>query len=356
MKTNDNKHLRLHKMIMEKITIDTFITDEKVNKVFISSLMDTPTGGLDAKTRKPLKKEILGSGDCDQLINTQDVWARDYMPIQLTENVFLSYIYRPDYLVKDEDGAFITNWQLHGVYSRRDKSLLKDKHIVEIPIVLDGGNVIKAELNGNPCMIMCDKVLKENRISKEAFEAWWKEWWKSNFEGTEMELILLPWEGEELNPIGHADGIVRYLGNGYVLMTNYADFDEWYEDDHADKLVDALTRRGDGGRGLDREKIIMLRYLDKQSFKSDSHFRHLFDNTWGYINYLQVGRNILVPSLGHDKLDDEALKQIRDAFKCAGNEVKVRLIGVDMLSILKDKDGKTNSGGALNCLTWTVKE
>ena len=32
----------------------------------------------------------------------KDIWTRDFMPIQLEENVFLKYQYAPDYLVKIE--------------------------------------------------------------------------------------------------------------------------------------------------------------------------------------------------------------------------------------------------------------
>ena len=44
---------------MERITADNFITDNKTNKVFISSLIDGETGGLDVDTRSELKANIL---------------------------------------------------------------------------------------------------------------------------------------------------------------------------------------------------------------------------------------------------------------------------------------------------------
>ena len=84
---------------MKKITAKNFITDNKTNKVFLSSLIDKTSGALDVDTRTKLKSKIKKFfPDCELLYNTMDVWARDYMPIQLTEDVFLSYTYKPDYL------------------------------------------------------------------------------------------------------------------------------------------------------------------------------------------------------------------------------------------------------------------
>ena len=103
---------------MERITADNFITDNKTNKVFISSLIDGETGGLDVDTRSELKANILEFARNGELLyNTLDVWARDYMPFQLTHDVFLSFTYKPDYLQDSPD--YVTNWQVHRVYTKK---------------------------------------------------------------------------------------------------------------------------------------------------------------------------------------------------------------------------------------------
>ncbi len=110
---------------MEKpriITAANFITDDKTNKVFVSSWIDKPTGNLDLTEddKHLLKDEILKTGQfCGLLYNTTDIWARDYMPIQLTDDLFLSYTYKPDYLNKYPTS--VTNWQLHGVSTKDNK-------------------------------------------------------------------------------------------------------------------------------------------------------------------------------------------------------------------------------------------
>lgn len=327
---------------MEKILTKDFITDDKTNKVFISSLIDTETGDLDKEARANVKSCIMQfEKDCELLYNTKDVWARDYMPIQLTKNTYLGYTYKPDYLTKSPEYAkCVTNWKLHNVHA--EKYDFNGFKVVQIPLILDGGNVVKAILDDKPCMIMCDKVLLENNIDKKNFHKWWKEWWEENFEGTEMELVLLPWEGPKVDPIGHADGMIRYIDKNKVLITNYKDYKD-YNEEHYNAMMEELGRFN----------VISLHFSDLEQFKNNKLFSVLLDRSWCYINYLQVGTRILVPRLGYDLLDNEALKQIREAF--SANEDEIELISQDMTSIVEDMNDKKNSGGALNCLTWTIQ-
>lgn len=326
---------------MERITADNFITDDRTDKVYISSLIDTVSGALDINTRSALKTSILKfSRNCEPLYNTMDVWARDYMPIQLTLDVYLSFTYKPDYL-QDYPNC-VTNWQLHRVHAAHESLSFK---VVQMPLILDGGNVVKAVVKGKPCLILCKKVLDENNLSEEDFDNWWKQWWNDNFDGTEMEYVLLPWEGEKFNPIGHADGMVRYIEDKRVLFTNYED----YEDSPipASVYIEKLKEVG--------FEVETLSFKNKFDYKKDKLYRMLFDSSWCYINYLQVGNRILVPSLGYDKLDHEAIRQIDAAFNKNRHIADVELIDVDMTGIVAEMNSVQNSGGALNCLTWTVK-
>lgn len=326
---------------MERITADNFITDDRTDKVYISSLIDTVSGALDINTRSALKTSILKfSRNCEPLYNTMDVWARDYMPIQLTLDVYLSFTYKPDYL-QDYPNC-VTNWQLHRVHAAHESFSFK---VVQMPLILDGGNVVKAVVKGKPCLILCKKVLDENNLSEEDFDNWWKQWWNDNFDGTEMEYVLLPWEGEKFNPIGHADGMVRYIEDKRVLFTNYEDFED--SPIPASVYIEKLKEVG--------FEVETLSFKNKFDYKKDKLYRMLFDSSWCYINYLQVGNRILVPSLGYDKLDHEAIRQIDAAFNKNRHIADVELIDIDMTGIVAEMNSVQNSGGALNCLTWTVK-
>ena len=43
------------------------------------------------------------------LLNTRDIWMRDFMPIVSPEGHYISYTYAPDYLRSQPQ--FITNWR-----------------------------------------------------------------------------------------------------------------------------------------------------------------------------------------------------------------------------------------------------
>ena len=79
---------------MIDITKENFITDERTNTVCYSSLLPTESSGLDSLLRKELYaalKETVKPLKNYELYNTRDIWARDYMPVQLTPGLFLNY-------------------------------------------------------------------------------------------------------------------------------------------------------------------------------------------------------------------------------------------------------------------------
>jgi len=317
---------------------EDFITDEKTNSVFLSTLLPKESSGFPKEARKnlieALKNYFQDKGiHYEELVNTRDVWCRDYMPLQITKNLFLSYTYNPDYL--NDDKYYITNWELHKVYSRKS-DICRIPHQF-LPLILDGGNVIKAlNKKGKPTCILCNKVLNENNVSEVELEDWWKEYFEDS-----LELVLLPWEGPEYNPIGHADGIVRYISKGKVLMTNYSDYDKKY----AEKYRKILESHG-------FFEVQELEY-SKSFSEDDKLWKMLKQHSWSYINFLQVGNNILLPKLGYDKLDSMALEQVTKHF---GDGFDVEIIDCDMTEIIGGDGNGSNSGGALNCLTWTISK
>ena len=313
------------------ISKDNFITDSMTNMVCYSSLLPAESSGLDSLLREKLYsalKESVKNLKHYELYNTRDIWARDYMPVQLTKNLFLNYTYSPDYL--SDQKTYITNWLLHKVHTRKVENLNFD--IITIPIVLDGGNVIKAiDKFGKPTIIMCNKVLNENNISIEELSDWW-----NHFFDNQIRLILIEWEGKDENPIGHADGMIIYISEGKVLITNYCDLDD------EERLSEPLKAFFD---------IERLHFGDIDGIKGTKMWSLLKSKSWGYINFLQVGKHIIVPKLDWEELDKAAIHQIQKAF---GSSYKVELIDCDMTQILENPDVSTNSGGGLNCLTWTL--
>ena len=132
---------------------------------------------------------------------TKDIWIRDYMPIQITDDRYLVYKYDPDYL-KQTGKKYLTN--SHTIY----KKVLHHHNWKDINITLDGGNVVMCPKH----RILMDKVFRENR--KELYDS---EFSKYLSEVLYSDIIFLPWNCD--NPkdpyadvYGHADGIDDQIG------------------------------------------------------------------------------------------------------------------------------------------------
>lgn len=243
------------------------VTDSQTDAVFFSAWLT----GLECwkDIRAALEQFHVPYG---LLSDTRDYWVRDFMPVQLSPDVYLQYVYIPDYLrdsaVYRTDGAVCF-----------EKLKLSDVRVTKTDVVLDGGNVIKC----GDSVIMTDKIFYENRnYDKVALMNELERCFGA-------ELVVIPWDHHER--YGHADGMVRYLGDGRVLLTNYGDFDPGF----AEKLLKVLSRR---------YEVTELCYpVGKPS-----------PYNWAYINYLQVGEVILLPRLDM-KEDGMAYERFRALFR-----------------------------------------
>lgn len=276
------------------------LTDSQTNTVYFSSLLPEKCPILNQHLAEMLGKNQIHFA---YLSETKDIWCRDFMPIQITENRFVFYKYTPNYL---QDALWLqTNTKevfLAGV--NHLEHLLQNT--ISIDLVLDGGNVVKC---GN-IVVMTEKVFVENqdknrseveRILKDAFSC---------------DILFLPWDHQE--KFGHSDGIIHYAGNGKVLLTNYDNISPYY----FNRFRKALEKHFE---------VIQLRYQTKRP-----HAR-----SWAYINFLQIGKLILVPQLGLEE-DKQALEQISNALhSCV-------VIGIPALEAVR-------RGGALNCISWNIK-
>ncbi len=240
---------------------------------------------------------------------TKDIWIRDYMPIQISDEQFLVYHYNPDYL-KATGKKHLTNSQT--IF----KSVLRDAQWEDIEITLDGGNVI-------PCgnyYILTNKVFSENNKKNDDtdFELLLTEKFNSKF-------IFLPWHcdnPDEANAdiYGHADGFVRWTGDNRVLMSNH-------RESNPDEASEIRWRLEIEGFEV-TEMLFDVPHPNK-------------DFNWAYINYLQVGNKIIVPTFGIPE-DKQAIKYIQEANPvCTVRGFRMRHIA--------------RNGGALHCITWNIK-
>ena len=253
--------------------------------------------------------------DWAEVKGTKDIWIRDYMPIQIAEDCYLVYKYDPDYL-KQTGKKYLTN--SHTIY----KKVLDHYYWQDINITLDGGNVVSGSAYyGSIHRILTDKVFREN--GKEPYDPDFCEYLRK---ALHSDLIFLPWTCDKstdtnADVYGHADGMVRWTGNDNILMSNIRDFNS----EEADEIINRL----EGAGFCVTEMLFDVPNPNK-------------DYNWAYINYLEVGDNIIVPTFGIPE-DKQALKYIRDLHPLS----KVK--GFRMRDIARN-------GGALHCITWNIKK
>ncbi|MCQ2274091.1 MAG: agmatine deiminase family protein [Bacteroidales bacterium] len=288
------------------------INDIDTNFVYVSSLLKRRYKDVYKRLTKLMDEMGIEWGEIE---NTKDIWVRDYMPIQLDENDFVLYQFDPDYLKYDPKNPESIQFPKRRTIPKEACEYLGIAY-QETDLVLDGGNVT---LCGD-YVVMTNKVFSENGKPKNDVELV-----KRLCDTFGKEIIFIPWhcinpKDEYADIFGHSDGFFRWCGGNKVLMSNHHDF-------------------------CSDEAEVQKNLIEKMGFKvSELRFNCENQNTdfnWAYVNYLQVGKKIIVPVFGIAE-DNEALSVIKQANPdCEVRKLRMRDIA--------------NEGGALHCITWNVK-
>lgn len=281
------------------------ITDDQTNKVYFSERLTWSTCWNELSrllTKNKVPYELLKG--------TKDKWVRDYMPIQIEKDKFVSYVYNPDYLQSEEDRKSITDWQ-------KISNLPSMENVVPTRLIIDGGNVIRC----SDKVIMTDKVFLENRrLQYSRMEV------MEELERLFGKVVIIPWDRQdEWDFCGHADGMIRYIGDNCVLINNICNHPEntWQLKEikeilHRNHIEYEELDYGEGKHGV---------------------------NDWAYLNFLQVGDKIFMPTVEKHEVDQKAEHQLEHIYNC-------EVIPVPFLPIVK-ANGKYG-GGALNCVSWNI--
>ena len=130
---------------------------------------------------------------------------------------------------------------------------------------------------------------------------------------------MLRWNRPEY--FGHADGLVRYAGDGRVILTNY------------DRYNKGFTRKVMG--------VLQQHFSDVYKLEYDVPKQH--KHIWAYINWLQTDKVLLIPSFGCPE-DEQAFEQISSYLPMYKGRVEM----VPANDLIRHE-------GCLNCASWTVK-
>ena len=232
----------------------------------------------------------------EEIENTKDIWARDYMPICLDDGTLVSYIYEPNYL-KDEK------------YKELKTQITYEKY--HLDLIIDGGNFVRYKNKA----IMTDKVFKENPSkSKDEIISTIKSICRLN------ELIIIP--KQPYDTFGHSDSMVRWIDESSVLVNDFSNESKSFNQ----KLL----------------KVLKNRNLNIKTMKYNDTFFTKKRNWGAYLNFIKINNILIVPTYGI-KEDELALNQLKNIFtNCLIESIELNEI--------------ITQGGAMHCITSEKKE
>lgn len=275
------------------------IPDSKTNFLYLADTLPKKYPNFYSQFEKVLNQCNISF---ELLPQTKDVWAVDYMPIQIDKNKFVRFVYNPKYLQSKKYLKTISD--VDTICEQIGIETIKSN------IVLDGGNVTRT----TDKVIMTDRIFADNPSYERKILI--KELQEHFQVG---KLFLVPEQPKDFT--GHSDGMVRFIDEQTVIINDYQKEKEEFK--RAFEIAIHNT-------GLDYIKI------PYNPYNNDNYNQANGD----YINYLQMENIVIIPIFGI-KEDKEIEKQFGQLFS-----------GKTIATV--DGNEIANDGGILNCITWNI--
>ena len=278
---------------------------DRPNKVYVSSILKEKFPHAAEELFSVLRKHKVAF---KELINTRDIWCRDYMPVQNRMGELIQFTYNPSYL-KGKKEWEESRSDVHDVCSANSITPIFSD------INIDGGNVV----------LFGDKAILTDRIFQENPD------YEKNILVSELEellkakVIIIPAFKTDIT--GHADGMVRFVDKNTILG-NDLNIEYKYIRDGINK---ACTSNG-------------LRYINVPFFEPKYDKNHEMNAIGIYVNYLEVDNLIVLPKFNVDGNHDE---EVESLFKMIFPDRFIETVDYNEVAI---------EGGLLNCTTWTIKD
>lgn len=242
------------------------------------------------------------------LKGTEDIWCRDYMPVQNRYGKLIQFKYEPSYLTEKEE------WK---------KSISDVKKVCQLNnltpefsrINLDGGNVL----------ICDDRAIISKRIYEENPDLT-KEYIDSELERLlECEVIMIPAYAKKYDMTGHADGMVRFVDRNTIIGNKLEnEFANWRKE-----MQEIIAKYN-------------LRYIDVPLLTDMKDRKHPLSAQGVYVNFLEVNNLIVLPIFGRPE-DDEVIKIMKESF----SDRVIETINYNDIAL---------EGGLVNCTTWVMRK
>jgi agmatine/peptidylarginine deiminase len=258
----------------------------------------------------------------------KELWLRDIMGFNSGINKIYRPIYNPTYC-----NYVYTSYYLdlikHQVSEIFEKS--PGAEVIEIPIVLDGGNFVS---NGKVGFIT-DKVIKDNKnISADIIN-------KMLHKYLGVDIIIIP--SNKNDKLSHADGYLNFLGENRICISEYPEIDFLSDDiEYLNKIRMVI------GRSLEITTIYDRPLAEKVSGSGRNEFdksKECLNSARGiFINFLILNNTIILPEY---TIPNYKRKMIYNEV----NKHILQNLGYNVISVNCDELAKL--GGSLHCISFT---
>ena len=264
------------------------------------------------KLYENLRRTLFSDGNnvATLMDDMPSIWVRDYFPINV-DGKYVRFDPCIDYMDMYQR-EFYDNYDFNNL-----KNILKKK-IKKFNLILDGGNAIF----NDTLLFTTEKVYKDNhnmskrevnRILQEAFNG--------------RKIIVLKTEDAKYDPVGHADGLVNFIDNDTLFISDYRKIDKELHSHNRRQVGDLV------------ESVVLPQYfVDKVTSIDEQH--EWYDIEGCYVNFIGTKKSLIFPKF-KNKEYNEQIKEI--VHKHDKLDRKISFIECSQV---------TKYGGGLHCISY----
>lgn len=252
-----------------------------------------------------------------EILDTLNIWTRDYMPIQ-TRNGFVKFKYKT--LKYEQYPQLRIDFNSHywvSILKRFNRLKYSD-------IILDGGN---CQMNTKKNIaIITDVVFTNNPEYRK------KDLTNKLSELLDAKIIII--RREPGDKLGHSDGIVKFINEDNILLNKYCGK---LMVKYRNKVKEILS--SNGLTVIDFSNYLYLKpKMTEDEFRKRYIYADDFNPAWGYaINFLKVDKLVIFPVF-NIKQDKEIINSVKTHY----SDCNIAAINCCDLSM---------EGGLINCVT-----
>jgi agmatine/peptidylarginine deiminase len=238
------------------------------------------------------------------------IWVRDYFPINV-DGKFKLFKPCTDYMDMYQR-------EFYDNYDFNQLAMFVSNKVKKVDLILDGGNAIF----NDKLLFTTEKVYKDN-YNKSKREV--NKILQESFNG--RKVIVLKTEDSKYDPVGHSDGLVNFLDNDTLFVSDYRKIDKELHHHNRRQIGDLV------------ESVILPQYFVDKVTSIDEE-NEWYDIEGCYVNFIGTKTSLIFPKFKRKEYNDQ-IKEIVTKH----DKLKRKLHFINSSAV-------TKYGGGLHCITY----